>query len=145
MNFFILDELILKRLKEHVKGVARIFSALNLQDVVAQSQAVPLVATVYDGYVLKDSNPGTAQVIQRWTVVVGVKVLDYTEPAMSARVASGEIVTAVLKALQGYGPSEYPNVKRLSLAQGQGAYLENGLLLVPLVFESSVVFGSTLS
>lgn len=145
MNYFILDDLLMRRLKENVQGVANFFSAADMAQIKEFSQVAPLVAVIYDGYSTKDTNPGTVQVIQRWAVVVGVQVKDYTEPTMSARQAAGEIVTDVIRALQGYTPPEYPNVKRMTLAQSGGVYLDAGLLLVPLTFEANVILGSNLS
>ena len=145
MNFFILDDLLMRRLKENVRGVVSFFGAVDMKDVQEKSQAAPLVALIYDGYAIRDTNPGTVQVVQRWAVVVGVHVKDYTEPGMSARQAAGEIVTDVITTLQGYTPEEFPNVKRMTLAQSSGIYLDAGLLLVPLTFEANVVLSRNLS
>lgn len=138
MNFFAIEELIVRRLREEVKGVAVVFSASDLAEVNDRSQTAPLLAVVYDGYALHSAVRGAVQVVQRWIVVIGTRAGEYADPAATNRRAAGEIATDVITCLQGWQPVEYPNIRPLSLAQAQGTYLKDGLLLVPFVFETNL-------
>ena len=138
MNFFAAEEAILSRLKDRVQ-TKHVFSAADLREVKDRSQAVPLVAVIYDGCAPTSKTLGAVQVTQRWVAVVGTREGQYTDPAMSNRKAAGDIVTEVILALHGWVPEQVKQIRALSLAQSQGTFLEEGLLLCPFVFTTDVI------
>lgn len=137
MDYFGIEPLLMARLRERVPGARAILSAADLAGVQEQQQADPALHVFYMGDRFGDSARGGAcvEIQQTWAVVVVVREL---RAAAVTRASAGELVGAVIAAVQGWqaGP-DYGPLRRIEAPQP--IYRPGGWCYFPLYFLARVL------
>ena len=136
-----LEPLLIARLKAKVPTALDVLSAVDLAAVEDQALRTPALHIYYLG----DAFDGRAvqgvdlEVEQTWGVVVVVR---HQRGPAAQRSQAGELMTAVIGALQGWEPS--PNHGRFQRVPAPAPlYGDGGMLFLPLYFSSRVLTSGT--
>lgn len=109
--------------------------------VEEESQLVPSVAVIYNGYQPGEQvGQGAVQAVDLEFLVVAVaRSSKGTLRASGAKEAASPIFSAAMVALVGWKPA--PGLSRLKLAPAPGAgYSDAGFTYVPMAFKTTVVY-----
>lgn len=144
-----LEQKIVERLKARLLDVAEplvrfVYDTAEYTDVEEESQLVPSLAVIYNGY-RTGEQVGQGQVQQvesEFLVVVVTRSSKDTLRKSGAKASAGVIFHAAIQALAGWKPAQ--GVGRLKLADAPGAgYSDAGLAYLPIMFTSSTTYTHT--
>lgn len=108
------EQLIVDRLTEQLRGVAKVFTADELSSIAEKQQVTPAVHVVYGGYspTREVGNGAIQEVETRWTLVVAVR----TARSHSNMEKASPIIDAVISAVAGWKPGNQRAHLKLSAA-----------------------------
>lgn len=139
-----IEAAIVDRLTERVKtpGIVKfVYDTREYGAVEEESQLVPSVAVIYNGYRAGDQiGQGAVQAVElEFLVVVVARSSKQTLRATGAKAQASEIFDATVKALSGWKPS--PGTRRLTLADAPGAaYSDAGFVYLPIAFKTQIAY-----
>jgi hypothetical protein len=109
--------------------------------VEEESQLVPAVAVIYNGYRTSEQlEQGSVQAVELEFLVVAVtRSSTQTLRATGAKAAAGEIFHETVQALIGWKPA--PGLRRLKLADAPGAGFSGaGFTYLPIAFNTRITY-----
>lgn len=146
-----IEAAIVARLTERLKGtdaaplptplVKFVYDTREYGAVEEESQLVPSVAVIYNGYRAGDQvGEGTVQAVElEYLVVVVTRSSKQTLRASGAKASASEIFDATVKALTGWKPAA--GVRRLRLTDAPGAgYSDAGFTYLPVAFATRITY-----
>lgn len=136
-NHLSLEPLMIARLRERVPAALDVLAAADMAAVEEKKMRFPALHVYYMGDKLDDraGDGQFAEVEQTWGVVVAVRHLS---GALAQRNAAGDLISAVLSALQGWLPGEdYSRMTRINAPAP--LYRTGGYVFVPLYFTCRVL------
>jgi hypothetical protein len=141
MNYFDIEPLIKARLNETVNALpaGHVVSSYDLVNVNEQSQVNPAIHILYNGDNVTTSacNKMTQKFEQKWLIIVVTRNMRVAGEN-SALVDSGEVIMQMLKALQGWKPSnEFSPLQRID-ASSSPAY-RHGFSYFPFQFSTNMI------
>lgn len=145
MSFDAVEAAIVDRLTDRLGSLVRkVYTAAEVAQIEEDSQLVPSVAVVYNGYAPVPSTNGSQGKVQSidksWLVVVSVRNANATRTHAGARAAASPIIDGVLSALLGWRPpieGEMP----LQIDDAPGAaFTDPGFAYYPLAFNNRRTF-----
>lgn len=147
----VIEQQIKARLVERLKGtnaaplanplVKFVYDTREYGAVEEESQLVPAVAVIYNGYRIGPQvGQGAAQAVDlEFLVVVITRSSAQPLRASGAKAAASEIFDAAVRALTGWKPER--GARRLELADAPGAgYSDAGFTYLPIAFTTRVVY-----
>lgn len=139
-----IEALIVERLRTRLQepGLVRfVYDTKEYGAVEEESQLVPAVAVIYNGYRAgSEVGQGTVQsIVQEYLVVVVTRSSKQTLRTSGAKASAGEIFHAAIEALVGWKPAK--GVQRLKLTDAPGAgYSDAGTAYLPIAFYTSTTY-----
>lgn len=141
-----IEHAIVARLIERLKDVPQplvkfVYDTREYGAVEEESQLVPSVAVIYNGYSPgEEVGRGLSQVVDvEFLVVIVARSSKQTLRASGAKAAASEIFDAVMGALTAWKPGE--GVGRLLLGEAPGAgYSDAGYTYLPIAFKSRITY-----
>lgn len=120
-----------------IPGLAGVYGLAELG--AEKSRPAPCAYVVFDGAQVVETNPpyDKARLAARWLVVLAVKNVAAAADGRAARADAQPLVAAVLKSLMGWRPDRAH--QELKLVECARPEFQGGLLLLPLVFETSQI------
>lgn len=137
-DFLAPESLIRARIKDRVPGVAAIYHAADAAGLQEQAQRTPAVHVLYGGASPQAARNDHAavRIRQTWTLVVAVRQSNPTDPSQ-ARGTAGQIISAIIAALQGWRPSDDFSPLTLTTSPVRQDY-GGGFAYLPLAFTTDV-------
>lgn len=146
-----IETLIVERLKARLVGTEQapvvpklvkfVYDTREYGAVEEESQLVPSVAVIYNGYRAGEQvGQGAVQsVTHEYLVVAVTRSSKQTLRASGAKASASEIFDAAMKALTGWKPA--PGVGRLQLGDAPGAaYSDAGFTYLPIAFNARITY-----
>lgn len=124
-----------------VKLVKFVYDTREYGAVEEESQLVPSVAVIYNGYrAVSQVGQGAVQAVELDYLVVAVtRSSTQTLRASGAKASASEIFDAVIKALTGWKPAR--GVRHLMLSEAPGAgYSDAGFTYLPIAFTTRITY-----
>ena len=140
-NYLSAEPAIIARLKASVPELLGVFSASDLEGVVEAQQTTPAAHVLYFGDKVVDgsgrSSTGEVQCVdQLWYVVLAVRNARNQITGQAARADAGPLISKILKALQGWVPTQaHGPLKRIN---GAGPGFKSGFAYLPFCFTTRV-------
>lgn len=132
------------RLEERLKapGVVRfVYDTREYAAVEEESQLVPAVAVIYNGYRAgEQEGHGAVQAVElEYLVVVVTRSSRETLRSSGAKAGASEVFHAAVQALTGWKAA--PGMRRLILADAPGAsYSDAGFTYLPIAFTTRITY-----
>lgn len=139
-----IEAAIVARLVERLKtpGIVKfVYDTAEYGGVEEESQLVPSVAVIYNGYRAgEQEGHGLVQAVTlEYLVVVVTRSSRQTLRASGAKASASGIFDATMKALTGWKPA--PGTKRLTLGDAPGAgYSDAGFTYLPIAFNTRITY-----
>ncbi len=144
-----IEQLIVARLAAALKDgpdplVKHVYDTSSYGAVEEESQLVPSVAVIYNGYAPGDeAGQGAAQAVElEYLVVICTRSSNQTLRASGAKAAASVVFDAVLPLLLGWKPGQGASRLRLAPAPGAG-YSDAGFTYLPIAFTCRITYQPT--
>lgn len=143
-NFLAPEPHIVARLKELLPVNVHVLTAADLQKIKEESQPVPAVHVIWNGFRLVESrlDGRVSQLQHEWLIVSTVRNVQTLKTGQQARVEAGELAARAGAALMGFRPPNVSSHMKLAPAPGTG-HSQAGYLYLPLAFTVESVFHSS--
>ena len=143
-NFLAPESHIVARLKELLPASVHVLTAADLQLIREESQPVPAVHVIWNGFRLLESriDGRVSQLQHEWLIVSTVRNVQTLKTGQQARVEAGDLSARAGAALMGFRPPNVSGPMKLAPAPGTG-YSQGGYLYLPLAFTVESVFHSS--
>lgn len=143
-NFLAPEPHIVARLKELLPANVHVLTAADLQTIKEESQPVPAVHVIWNGFRLVESriDGRVSQLEHEWLIVSTVRNVQTLKTGQQARVEAGELAARAGAALMGFRPPNVSSHMKLAPAPGTG-HSQAGYLYLPLAFTVESVFHSS--
>lgn len=139
-DYLVAEDLLINHLMAQVSSFKTVLGAADLSGVAENKQITPAGHVVYGGDRLgSDAGRHESQfVYQKWLVVIAVKNVRDQKTGAGARREAGPLITASLKALQGWSPGdEFQPLKRVGAPSPH--FSPGGYAYFPLAFETRII------
>ena len=139
-----IERLIVERLGARVKDaglVKFVYDTKQYADAEEQSQLVPALAVIYNGYEpTAEEGRGLVQAVEfEFLTVIITRSSANTLRSTGAKTMASEIFHETVQALTGWKPA--PGVGRLKLSPGPGAgYSDAGFVYMPVAWKARVTY-----
>lgn len=142
-NFLAPEPHIVARLQEALAGLepaVHVLTEADLADVKEQSQLVPAVHVIWNGFRVMEAGAlgRKAQLEHTWLCVAAVRNVAGARSGAAARQEAGELIARAGGALAGFKPPGV--ISPMQLAPGPRGSSSKGFVYVPLAFKVETIF-----